>query len=388
MGEGPEAVPRGRQINYLEKGPLIMTQAAHTRIKVAAVVLAVGSVSASADFVGLETETVDHGNGSISHRVFATFDGLNDRLLGAVGTPTVDMTILTDDPAGFFQIPPENLGADTAPSQALIDIFPDLVMDSWVTLGLDAGYVVADATLLTPGWFDDGVSDGFNMNGIIGPTDEGWVNSAPDNGQGDPDIDGRVLIGQFTVGEGFSVEGIDMTIGWIDLDLGGDTVLTETGFFSGDVVDVDAPLDAFQVVRGVLTGGDLTSLGASDDDYVNVTGQLNPQGTRWQAVVTVDAISPIDTASDLTVTGELAIDAGTTSGRIQMRVWSTNKFVNVAALDLTSADTVWQVSVNPDSFIQVGTGAIDIRLSTAAKVVDFPDNYELRIDHVSVVVTP
>lgn len=104
--------------------------------------------------------------------------------------------IATDDPDGFYQ---HALGGDTAPGQVLLDLFPDLAHDSFVTIGVRVGDGT-DGTVTDPD-FD---SKEFNFNGhVVG----GWFNANPPSGQGDPDEEGNLLIAQFTVREGFTVSG-------------------------------------------------------------------------------------------------------------------------------------------------------------------------------------
>lgn len=125
--------------------------------------------------------------------VYVEFSHLDDILLG-VGFSD----IITNDPAGFFQ---HQSGSDTAPSQGLVDLFPDLAYDSFVTMGLLVVPIgQSDGTRVTPDW--DSVE--FNTNGhVLGD----WYNIDPFNGQAEPDANSQVVIGQFTVDEGFFVYG-------------------------------------------------------------------------------------------------------------------------------------------------------------------------------------
>ena len=125
--------------------------------------------------------------------LYVEFDNPDDNLL-LMGT---DLTyIWTDDPEGFYQHP---FGTNTAPSQVIIDFFPELAYDSFVTIGmlLNDG---TDATTLAAD-FD---IQAFNFDGeILGS----WYNSSPPNGQGNPDVNGMVPIAQVTVTQGYEVWG-------------------------------------------------------------------------------------------------------------------------------------------------------------------------------------
>ncbi len=151
--------------------------------------------------VVMETEAQDSGCSDDSLAVCSVFVSLpdpDDRLLSIGFTD-----ITTNDPDGFFQFPAGMGGSNTAPQQVLIDLFPDLACDSFVTIGLQA--VAAggeDCTTLDPD-FD---ATGFNSGG---PVSGGWYCNNPPGGQGDAVNypDNRLLVAQFVVNTGFVVSG-------------------------------------------------------------------------------------------------------------------------------------------------------------------------------------
>ena len=114
--------------------------------------------------------------------VSIVFDDPTDRLISVAFT-----NVSTTDPAGFFQHPLNFV--NTAPACALIALEPTVECDSFVTLGEECAD--GDASTLDPD-FD---STKFNT---LGEVSGGWYNSAPSNGQGDPDANGRVMIGRFS----------------------------------------------------------------------------------------------------------------------------------------------------------------------------------------------
>ncbi len=148
--------------------------------------------TARADYFGLEvlersdlTICRDQTDPAIPYKldvceVHVVFDDPGDRL---ISTALCDVS--TTDPNGFFQ---HTFGGDTAPACNLLPVFPTLVCDSFVTLGLecDTGGSATDPD------FD---STGFNTSGEVSG---GWFNSAPANGQGAPDANGRVMIARFS----------------------------------------------------------------------------------------------------------------------------------------------------------------------------------------------
>ena len=186
------------------------------------------AASASAEFVGVTTVIKDdpdteflctqgHGDfvpGPLTVcNVFAAFDDPDDVLLG-VGF--ADLQVYGgQNPDVFYQHPFGN--GDRSPSCIFIPIFPDLICDSFVTIGVKCS-CDDDATRLDPD-FD---SDEFNNNGhVVG----GWFNSDPSNDQCVagyyPDL--QVLFLQSSVALGMSMSG-DIDIFWSESYQGGDVV--------------------------------------------------------------------------------------------------------------------------------------------------------------------
>ncbi len=124
-----------------------------------------------------------------------------DRLL-SVGFAAVS----TDAVGGFYQIPAAVGGSNTAPSELFLDLFPDLVCDSYVTIGLQfVPTGVTDSTTLDPDFDPDLFNCIDGCGGLVG----GWYNADPPNGQGDAANypDNRVIIAQLAVPQGATVAG-------------------------------------------------------------------------------------------------------------------------------------------------------------------------------------
>ena len=196
------------------------------------------AASASADFVGVTIVTKDdpdteflctQGNGDFVPgpltvcNVYATFDDPADRLL-SVGN--ADLQVYNGaNPDVFFQHP-LNFTV-TAPMCSFIGFFPDLICDSFITIGYKCGPDPAGTDLSKPdAAFDAGE---FNLYGhIVG----GWFNASPPNGQGDagtwPNL--HVLFLQSSVAQGLSLFG-DIDIFWRTA-------------YSGDIyVEIDVPIE-------------------------------------------------------------------------------------------------------------------------------------------------
>ncbi len=141
-------------------------------------------------------------------QVYAAFADSND-WLNAVG----EADIITTDPNGFyhhvFNFTPLSPMCDVIPQ------FPDMVCDSFVTVGLecDPGRPDDDETGID---IDFDVGE-FYFNGhVVG----GWLNFDSSNGQGDPEQypDSRVLLAQFSMAEGENTFGVMHVIQYINGD--------------------------------------------------------------------------------------------------------------------------------------------------------------------------
>lgn len=148
--------------------------------------------TASADFTGMQFETVENNMAGLTTvRVYA---GVDDGELDAVyGDSTNDLVITSD--SGFYQ---NAFGNHKAPSEALFGFFPSLEFDSFVSIGLlnSTGDAMLDIGIV---W------DDFNAGGAI-VTENGTWFATPSDAQVFA-IDGRVLIGQFTVNDDDHVYG-------------------------------------------------------------------------------------------------------------------------------------------------------------------------------------
>ncbi|MCZ6651932.1 MAG: hypothetical protein O7D91_02765 [Planctomycetota bacterium] len=177
--------------------------------------------SASADFVGVTTVIKDdpdteflctQGNGDFVPgpltvcNVFAIFDNPNDVLISVGNT---DLQVYNgESPDVFFQHPVN--GTVFSPLCSLIGFLPDLICDTFITIGYNCGPDPAgtDATAVDGDWNPDE----FNNNGyVVG----GWFNASWPNGQGHastwPDL--KILIFQSAVLQGRSLSG-DIDIFW------------------------------------------------------------------------------------------------------------------------------------------------------------------------------
>ena len=149
--------------------------------------------TASADFTGMQYETVENGmTGLTTYRVYAGVDA-GGELDAVYGDESNTLSVNSD--GGFYQ---NAFGGWGTPNAALFAVFPSLVFDSFVTIGLldDAN----DAMLSIGIDYTD-----FEAGGNIS-TDNGTWFATPADAQV-YEVNGRVLVGQFTVGDSDHVYG-------------------------------------------------------------------------------------------------------------------------------------------------------------------------------------
>ena len=182
----------------------------------ASIVTAFAGGMAFADFQSISIDAVDSGMGlGTTYRVYADVDA-GDQVNAVYGDAGAALHI--ESSTSFYQ---NFFGGNTPPSAALIAVFPSLEFDSFVSIGL---LTDTDDHMLEIG-IDWGA---FEAGGSIFTDNGSWF-ATPDNGQVH-EIDGRVLIGQFTVvGDGLegtiNIQGKDDSLdNWIATDVYFNTV--------------------------------------------------------------------------------------------------------------------------------------------------------------------
>jgi len=176
-------------------------------IKTLSLTIVTGSLlatTATADYTGLSFDVVADANiaESWTARIYANFDDPDSRLDAVFGNADNSLSIASS--GGFYQ---NTLGGatSTAINSAFFALAPSLEWDSYVTVGAlhSDGYPFGNNALLDIGidWAD------FEAGGAVN-TDNGTWFVTPDDAQGSS-IDGRVLVGQFTMmGTDSSVYGV------------------------------------------------------------------------------------------------------------------------------------------------------------------------------------
>ena len=159
------------------------------------------SGSASGGFVEVTSTSKPNAFGLLVVNVYAVFDRPGqDAVVAVAGTPATPLLIQVT--GGTFYN--HSFGNDNAPNPLLIDAFPSLAFDSFVTIGKKVS--TGNQLTITPGF--PGVS-----GSQLATDGSGWA-VTPNNPQGNPfdavncfPGDGRVLIGQFSTANGTSIQG-------------------------------------------------------------------------------------------------------------------------------------------------------------------------------------
>jgi len=156
------------------------------------------SGTAMADYSGLDFDGTDNGDGTWTARIYANFSAGTDQLNAVYGDANNGLSISSS--GGFYQ---NAFGANTSAgiNPALIPAFPSLVLDSWVTIGLEdqTGNAMLDIGI---DWTD------FASGGNISTDNGSWF-ATPADAQCLAGSELRVMVGQFTMfGAGSTVSGV------------------------------------------------------------------------------------------------------------------------------------------------------------------------------------
>lgn len=141
-----------------------------------------------AEFVGTYYEIVPNPY-AVTWRIYAQFDGgPGDFVYAVAGTPMNPLSFFADlrCPGTLYQ---SKFGNDLPPNPVFFRFFPSLEFDTFVTIGRLTSE--DDATALAPGW------PGFGPTGLV-TNSSGWF-ITPDDPQGNPDANNRVLLAQLSV---------------------------------------------------------------------------------------------------------------------------------------------------------------------------------------------
>ena len=164
-----------------------------TPLIVSTLIVAASSVTTMADFNGISytEETSAYG---VTYRIFVNVDA-GDQLNAVYGDSDNSLFINTD---GTFYQNPYGQATVAGMNPAFFPIFPSLMYDSFVTIGLE--------TNVGNNMLDIGIDwSGFEAGGSISTDNGSWF-ATPDDAQVN-EVNGQVLIGQFTIADGGVLSG-------------------------------------------------------------------------------------------------------------------------------------------------------------------------------------
>jgi hypothetical protein len=191
------------------------------------VVAGAGALAATmpvlAGYSGLDYVSVDYADSGDDSlfvcQIFAVFTNPADTVLSVFGDSTNPIALSTDDPNGFIS----TVGGDLPPNSTLFSLVPAAQWDSFYTIGRASfdGSVESSAGVLTIGVSELGGQTSF------GSTNGTWFTSGPQP-QGAASADGRVLLAQLTIRDGYSISGV-FNLQWDPNGPGGNDYTLEYG---------------------------------------------------------------------------------------------------------------------------------------------------------------
>ena len=152
----------------------------------------------------------------------------------------------------------------------------------------------------------------------------------------------------------------------------------------------DVLVDNFNFFRGFQTGGDVSSLTASDDQYLSGNPGFTLNSTEPPVWIELEGVSPFTPPTDLTMTIESSANTPNISQETELFNQTTSQYelIDQRAVGFNN-DATAQLAVSGDISRFVGAGgAIEARVGWRADgfVLLFP--WEIRVDLMSWTVTP
>ena len=134
--------------------------------------------------------------------------------------------------------------------------------------------------------------------------------------------------------------------------------------------------DSFSLFRGILTGGGLSDLFASDDSWMTVLPGITLNQAERQVQLVIVGTSPTETPTELRFRLEAHAEINNIGQWIELWNYDTNSYEQVDFMIATLADSIVEVSIttNPERFIEAGTKEMRAKVSykEAGIVLSFP----------------
>lgn len=168
------------------------------------------------------------------------------------------------------------------------------------------------------------------------------------------------------------------------------TIDNQDGECRGYVVPSTNQVQAFNLFRGVSTGGDLADVVESDDSYITFQPGFTLSSTEAPVWLEFDVELLSANVSVLFVNMESSANTPGLTKTIEMFDWTANEYLVVDSFDESfNTDVVVSsdVSAGTDDFIESGTGAVRSRIGwrKSGFTILFP--WEVQIDQVTWTTT-
>jgi len=138
-----------------------------------------------------------------------------------------------------------------------------------------------------------------------------------------------------------------------------------------------APWLGFAVATGHIAAGDLQSVQASDDQYLEVDAQPDGTGTRYSTATLFEAASSAMTLTRLDLTLDASATGHTASAVLQLYDFDARRFVTVGSMPLADADLRRKFEIpNPAVYIRDSDSHVRARLLSRSSGV----THRLRVD--------
>ncbi|MCH7944955.1 MAG: PQQ-dependent sugar dehydrogenase [Armatimonadetes bacterium] len=176
----------------------------------------------------------------------------------------------------------------------------------------------------------------------------------PRTGTADLVADNATERNQYAVGSGWGIT--------TDLQIGPDGYLYVASLTQGAVYRIRRVLDpfvpdSFQIVRGVLTGGELGDLFLSDDQRLDVRAGLTLFLGEPPLQVVVTGTSPVEVPVELRFKLEASVNTPGLTQSIQLFNYDTSSYeqVDLAVPGVSDGIVEVVITMNPGRFVQAGT---------------------------------
>ena len=148
--------------------------------------------------------------------------------------------------------------------------------------------------------------------------------------------------------------------------------------------------DMYNLFRGLLTGGGLADLLASDDSWMTVQPGITLNQAERPVQLVIEGTAPTEAPSELRIRVEAHADINNIGQWIDLWNYDTSSYEQVDFMIATTADSVVEVSitVDPGRFIEAGTKKMKARISykEAGIVLLFP--WLISFDQTVWVIVP